>query len=144
LDEPVGAANFIDKILAREEAHHLADYKVCLELIDGLLRRRNPYIEPAAMPLSMFEDLYDQLGNADHATIDGWDYASYGNPRYFLQLLRRHTYTGAFAHPRYGGNVGGLGWSYLERLAQDVRGTTCFDWRRAQEPPLGRNPEYHG
>jgi hypothetical protein len=34
LDETIGAVNFIDKLLAREEAHHLIDYQICLELID--------------------------------------------------------------------------------------------------------------
>jgi gluconate 2-dehydrogenase subunit 3-like protein len=144
LEQPVGAANFIDKILAKEEAHHLTDYRICLELIDQLLRRRNPAIEPAAMPLSVFDDLYDQLSNADHAQIEDWDYARYGNPRYFLQLLRRHVYTGAFTHPKYGGNLGGAGWSYLEQLTRDTAGQTHFDWRRGQEPPLGTSHEYRG
>ena len=42
-DQPVGAVSFIDKIVAREEAHRLVDYKLCLEIIDRLLRQRNPY-----------------------------------------------------------------------------------------------------
>ena len=82
--------NFIDKILAREEAHRLVDYKICLELIDRLLRQRNPYEEP--------ERMLDARSTPSSTTrwraavrLAGWDYSRYGNPRFFLQLLRRHT-----------------------------------------------------
>jgi Gluconate 2-dehydrogenase subunit 3 len=149
LEQPVGAANFIDKFLAKEEAHHLISYKISLELIDLWLRQRAravlpfPYIEPADMPTSLYDDLFDALGNADKVPVQGWDYSKYDNPRFFLQLLRRHTYTGAFSHPKYGGNFGALGWSYLEELTRDAKGT-YFDWRRAQEPPLGTSTEYNG
>jgi hypothetical protein len=151
LDQPIGVVNFIDKILAREESHRLTDYKVCLELIDRVLRQRDPYEEPAQMPVSMYEDLYNQM--AQDTGVQGWDYSRYSSPRYFLQLLRRHTYTGAFSHPKYGGNAGAAGWAYLaHNLADPVTGalpsaesqTTAFDWSRALEKPLGRSPEYHG
>jgi len=36
--------------------------------------------------------------------VNGWDTADYGSPRYVLDLLRRHSFTGAFCHPKYGGN----------------------------------------
>jgi hypothetical protein len=150
LDHPIGVVNFIDKIVAREEAHRLVDYKICLELIDRVLRRRDPYEEPSKMPASMYEELYEQMANE---RVDGWDYSRYKSPRYFLQLLRRHTYTGAFSHPKYGGNAGAAAWAYLahnledpltgELPAEDDQ-TTAFDWSRALEKPLGRNPEYHG
>ena len=151
LDQPIGVVNFIDKILAREESHRLTDYKVCLELIDRVLRQRDPYEEPAEMPISMYDDLYNQM--AQDTGVQGWDYSRYSSPRYFLQLLRRHTYTGAFSHPKYGGNAGAAGWAYLaHNLADPVTGalpsaesqTTAFDWSRALEKPLGRSPEYHG
>ena len=50
---------------------------------------------------------------ADALFKDGWDRAVYDNPGYFLYILRRHTWTGAFSHPKYGGNPGGLGWAFL-------------------------------
>ena len=117
LDQPIGVVNFIDKILAREESHRLSDYKICLELIDRVLRQRDPYEEPAQMPVSMYEDLYNQM--AQDSGVQGWDYSRYGSPRYFLQLLRRHTYTGAFSHPKYGGNAGAAGWAYLAHNLTD-------------------------
>lgn len=141
LDESVGAVNFIDKLLAREEAHHLIDYRICLELIDQLLRKRNPVSEPWKLPREMYAELYQQMAVGD---VPGWDFGRYGNPRYFLQLLRRHTLTGAFSHPRYGGNAMALGWRYLEERYRDANGATLFDWGRAIEPPLGRNPDYRG
>ena len=42
MDVTVGAVNYIDNILAREESHHLIDYQICLEQIDRVLRQRNP------------------------------------------------------------------------------------------------------
>jgi hypothetical protein len=153
LDQPLGAVNFIDKILARQEAHRLVDYKICLELIDRLLRLRDPYEEPAVMPQTMYADLYDQMAADDGHSVGGWDYTRYASPRFFLQLLRRHTYTGVFSHPKYGGNAGAAGWAYLAanlinpatgKLPDLVKQAPYFDWARALEPPLGRNVEYRG
>ena len=153
LDQPVGAVNFIDKILAREEAHRLVDYKICLELIDRVLRLRNPYVEPARMPVTDYAGIYDQMANDDGRSLAGWDYSRYSDPRFFLQLLRRHTYTGAFSHPKHGGNAGAAGWAFLASNLRDPKtgrlpdpdvAKPYFDWSRALEPPLGRNPEYRG
>lgn len=141
LDESVGAVNYIDKILAREEAHHLVDYRICLELIDQILRARNPVTEPTKLPREMYAELYAQMASGN---VPGWNYGRYGSPRYFLQLLRRHTLTGAFSHPRYGGNPMALGWRYLEERYRDADGATLFDWARSLELPLGRNPAYRG
>ena len=121
--------------------HHLIDYRICLELIDGLLRARNPFVSPEQMPMQMYVDLYDQMAGND---VPGWDTARYRDPRYFLQLLRRHTLTGAFAHPRYGGNAAGSGWAYLGDRYRGQGGGTLFDWRRSLEPPLGNDPAYRG
>jgi hypothetical protein len=77
--------------------------------------------------------------------VPGWDYEAYGNPRFFLQLLRRHAITGAFAHPKYCGNAGASGWAYLEERYRDPQtGATLFNWRQAQEPPLGTSEHYRG
>jgi hypothetical protein len=141
LDQSVGIVNFIDKVLAKEENHHLIDYKICLKQIDRILRKRNPYTEPASVTKTMYEDLYSQM--AQNA-VGGWDYQVYQSPLYFLQLLRRHAFTGAFAHPKYGGNVGGLGWAYLEDTFRSSDGNTLFDWRRSIEAPLGTNTDYYG
>jgi hypothetical protein len=151
LDQPVGVVNFIDKILAREEAHRLIDYKICLEQIDRVLRLRDPYEEPARMPAQAYAELYEQM--AGGGSLAGWDYARYNNPRFFLQLLRRNTHTGAFSHPTHGGNAGAAGWAYLannlvdpltNRLPDQVARPVTFDWSRGLETPLGRNAEYRG
>ena len=142
LDQPVGVVNFIDKLLAREESQHLVDYKLCLRQIDRVLRRRNPVLEPGDMPREMFVGLYDDMWRG---AVDGWDYGTYENPRFFLQLLRRHTFTGAFSHPKYGGNAAAAGWAYLDERFRDSRsGESFFNWRRVTEPPLGTDPVYHG
>jgi hypothetical protein len=141
LDQTVGAVNFIDNLLAREENHHLIDYKICLGQIDRILRQRNPYIEPKDMVKEMYVDLYNEMAEN---SVNGWDYNQYNSPRYFLQLLRRHTYTGAFSHPKYGGNVGAVGWAYLSERLRDKQGETLFNWRRALEQPLGINSDYRG
>lgn len=140
-DEGVGVANFIDKLVAREENHHLIDYKVCLGEIDRLLRVRNPFREPRQMPTEMYVELYDQMGSGN---VPGWNYSAYDNPRYFLQLLRRHTLTGAFSHPKYCGNAGASGWAYLSERYVDETGQSLFNWRQAIEKPLGTNEHYRG
>lgn len=141
LDEPIGVVNFIDKLLARQERHHLADYKICLAQMDAVLRRRHASTDPASIPKGAYEDLYAELATNQ---VAGWDYVRYQEPAYFLKLLRRHTYTGAFSHPRHGGNAGAAGWAYLEETYRDANGQSAFDWSRALEPPLGRNPTYRG
>ncbi|WP_040547106.1 gluconate 2-dehydrogenase subunit 3 family protein [Pedosphaera parvula] len=147
MDNSVGEINYIDNILAREERHHLADYKTCLRQIDRILRTRNPYTEPSRMSRELYFALYDEMATD---RVDGWDYALYGSPQYFLYLLRRHVVTGAFCHPKYGGNAGAAGWAYLSdqyRLpspAPGKHGATLFDWRRAMESPLGVNSDYLG
>jgi hypothetical protein len=141
IDESVGAVNYVDKLLAREEAHNLVHYRICLEIIDQLLRQRNPVTEPTRLPREAYAELYNQMGSGN---VPGWDYGRYTNPTFFLQVLRRHVFTAAFSHPRYGGNPMTLGWKYLEELFSDDGGATLFDWARAIEQPLGRNLEYRG
>jgi hypothetical protein len=142
LDQSVGVVNFIDKLLAREENHHYVDYKICLGLIDKVLRTRNPYVEPHLMPKEMYIQIYNEMASGN---VSAWDYSKYNNPSYFLQLLRRHTLTGAFSHPKYGGNVGGVCWAYLsERFVDSDTKETLFDWRAALEKPLGTNEDYKG
>ena len=141
LDEEVGVVNYIDKVIARAESHNADDYRTCLSIIDGVLRQRFPGRDPATLPPEAYADLYDQMGRDD---VPGWDTARYGSPRFFLLLLRRHAMTGAFVHPRHGGNSGTAGWAYLETRFRDADGNTLFDWRQAMEAPLGRNTDYRG
>jgi hypothetical protein len=145
LDISAGVANYIDKIVAREERHQLGAYKTCLELLDRILRRRNPGKDPEFLFESQFLRLYDEMDALAPALFaDGWDRNRYNDPQYFLKLLRRHAWTGAFAHPKYGGNPGGMAWAYLSERFRTDAGTTAFDWRRAIEPPLGTSTEYLG
>jgi hypothetical protein len=131
LDEEVGVVNYIDKVVARAERHYLDDYRTCLELIDGLLRARHPGRDPATLPRDAIADLYAGV------EVGGWDASRYGSPRFFLLLLRRHAMTGAFVHPRHGGNSGTAGWAYLQDRYP-------FDWQAAIEAPLGDNTDYRG
>jgi Gluconate 2-dehydrogenase subunit 3/Glycogen recognition site of AMP-activated protein kinase len=141
VDEEVGVVNYIDKILARVEQHNADDYRTCLRIIDGLLRARFGRLDPLMLAPDIFADLYAEM---ETDRVDGWDTGRYASPRFFLLLLRRHTMTGAFVHPRSGGNSGAAGWMYLEDRYRDPQGATLFDWRRAIEAPLGHNTDYRG
>lgn len=140
LEQPIGVVNFIDKLVAAAERHRLIDYKLCLTQIDAVLRRRFPTLAPAEVSKDAYQALYAEMASD---TVEGWDKARYGSPRFFLQILRRHTYTGAFSHPKYGGNAGAAGWAWLEDRFRGRNNESCFDWRRALEPPLGQSADYH-
>ena len=147
MDIPAGVANYIDNILAREERHHLGSYRLCLPMIDRVLRRRHPGVDPVNVSDPDYKALFDDMKNRSPAlTKDGWDFAVYDNPGYFLYILRRHTWTGAFAHPKYGGNPGGLGWAFLGETYRTTADplVTAFDWARTIEVPLGNSTEYRG
>lgn len=141
LDEDVGVVNYIDKLIARAEQHNADDYRTCLSVIDGLLRRRYGGLDPLMLALDVYAELYDEMKDE---RVDGWDYGRYGSPRFFLLMLRRHAMTGAFAHPRSGGNSGAAGWMYLESRYRNEQDETLFDWRRAIEAPLGHSRDYRG
>lgn len=147
LDGSVGEVNAIDKMLAREEAHRLTDYRICLKQIDRVLRTQNPLLDPDDMSSEEYNHIYDRIAasKARDGSIPGWDYTAYEDPAYFLYLLRRHVVTAAFGHPRYGGNVGTAGWAYLaetRRFVDPKTGKTLFEWQPALEPPIGSSPHY--
>jgi hypothetical protein len=145
LDVPLGVANYIDKVVAREERHQLYAYKTCLEMLDRVLRLRNSGKDLRFLDESQFVQLYREMADDPGALYaDGWDRDRYDNPSHFLWLLRRHAWTGAFAHPKYGGNPGGLAWAYLAERFKTDDGGSAFAWWRAIEPPLGRSTEYRG
>lgn len=141
LDREVGVVNYIDKLLARGEQHHADDYHVCLGLVDALLRDRYGGLDPCMLPTEVYQGLYQEM---DADAVHGWDTFRYGSPRFFLLLLRRHAMTGAFTHPKSGGNSGAVAWAYLESRFRDENGETLFDWRQAIEAPLGHNTDYRG
>ncbi|MEZ0276374.1 MAG: gluconate 2-dehydrogenase subunit 3 family protein [Roseimicrobium sp.] len=140
LDDSAGAAFYIDHILAREENHHLVDYRICLRQLRRILGQRAPQQDPADVAKELYANLYNELA-ADN--VPGWDRSEYGRPRYFLDLLRRHAFTGAFSHPKYGGNSAAAGWAYLATETADG-GASLFDWRQSLERPLGTNNTYLG
>jgi hypothetical protein len=145
LDSSVGEVNAIDKLLAKQEAHRLIDYRLCLKQIDRALRRQNPFADPSDMSAEDYVQIYEKMADSrpGDGSIAGWDYSEYANPAFFLYLLRRHAVTAAFSHPRYAGNVGAAGWAYLsERFVDPNSKTTLFDWRAALESPLGTNSHY--
>ncbi len=142
MDESVGVVNFIDKLVAKEENHHLVDYRVCLDIINKVLSARIPTMDVFQIPKTAFEHLYDEMASGN---VPGWDYQRYGDPRYFLTLLRRHAFSGAFTHPKYHGNAGAAGWAYLqETFTTTESGKTIFDWRGNCEKPYGTSEEYLG
>ena len=143
----VGVPNYIDKILAREERHQLYAYRTCLGLIRTVLQRRFPGKDPEFLDRPAYAALYGDMaanGSGNSLFVDGWNRDLYADPYYFVYLLRRHAITGAFSHPKYGGNSGGMAWAYLEERFRADGGATAFDWRHAIEPPLGASPEYRG
>jgi hypothetical protein len=140
-DDPLGLVNFIDKVLAREEAHRVLDYTLCLDQIARVLADRAPGVAPADLGDEVLDRLYAEMDGDD---VAGWDHGAYGQPSFFCKVLRRHTYQAAFAHPKYGGNAGGAGWAWLEHRFTDGNGHTLFDWRRVMEQPLGTSPDYRG
>lgn len=150
LDQSVGEVNYIANILAREERHHLIDYKICIDIIDKLLRKRNPVVNSWQVSAEEINRLYNDMANADNTPVPDWDYSRYGDPQYFLKLLRRHCIVGAFSHPRYGGNVGCAGWNYLKEkycIKDPDTGLitgSYFNWDLAIERPLGKNVDYRG
>ena len=145
LDVSVGVTNFIDKLVAREERHRLYAYKTCLEMIDRILRARYIGRDPEFVDESGYVRLYDEMAHASPALFaDGWDPARYTSPAHFLTLLRRHAVTGAFAHPKYGGNAGAMAWAYLAERYRAADGSTLFAWRQATEKPIGTSEEYLG
>ena len=140
LDQSVGVVNFIDKLLAREEAHNLMDYQICLREIERLLRLRDPFSEPHLVSKGLFAQLYEDM----KGSVPGWNTAVYGNPSHFLRMVRRHAFLGAFAHPKYGGNAMAIGWRFLAETFREAAGTTAFAWEKAVEPPLGASRDYLG
>lgn len=144
LDGSVGEVNAIDKLLAREEAHRLVDYRLCLVQIDRALREKNPYVDPDQMSDATYVELYNEMAASKPGdrSVKGWDYSAYHDPAYFIYLLRRHAVTTAFCHPKYAGNVGGAGWAYLSERFTDPEGRTLFDWPPALEKPLGLSEYY--
>jgi len=146
LDESVGEVNYITNILAREERHHLIDYKICIGMIDRILRSRNPYVDSWEVSDTLIQQLYSEMATGK---VNGWDYTKYKDPVFFLGLLRRHSIMGAFSHPRYGGNIGGVGWAYLKEqysMTNDLGQITgtYFNWGASIEQPLGNNADYRG
>lgn len=133
--------NYVDKLLARAEQHNRDDYRTCLSIIDGIPRNRVGGLDPLMLGPEQFEQLYGEMATDN---VDGWDKGRYDSPARFLLLLRRHAMTGAFAHPKSGGNSGTAGWMYLESRFRDDQDDTLFDWRRAIDAPLGHNTDYRG
>jgi hypothetical protein len=145
LDVSLGVANYIDKAVAREERHRLYAYKTCLQMIRAILARRFPGKDPEYLDEGIYVGLYTEMADGVPSLFqDGWDAARYSNPADFLLVLRRHAITGAFAHPKWGGNPRGMAWMYLAERYRADDGETAFCWQQAIERPLGESDEYRG
>jgi hypothetical protein len=132
--------NFIDKVLAREEAHNLRDYQVCLRELERVLRLRDPFSEPHLASKLLFAQLYQEM----KGVVPDWNTAVYANPSHFLRMVRRHAFLGAFAHPKYGGNARAIGWRFLAERFREPGGASAFGWEKAIEAPLGASSDYFG
>ena len=135
----IGVVNFIDKLLARQERHHVINYQLCLSEMKQVLLRLNNTQEPEDMDEYFYARLFEIMEKNDFSV---WNKAKYDNPAYFLKALRRHIITGAFSHPRHGGNTQALGWQFLADLLSNKPEDNLFDWRQALEIPLGNNKDY--
>ena len=138
LDYDLGVTNFIDKLLARYEPHHLIRYKKCLVEMQRLLLEKNKTQEPEHMDDNCYEWLYETMKtpNSEHWRLKEINSVD------FLKTFRRHIITGALSHPRHGGNTNAIGWNFLESILSDNKGNTYFNWHRALEKPLGNNEDY--
>jgi hypothetical protein len=137
IDDSAGAANYIDKILAKEERHHLGDYNICLKQLGRIIRDRDPDFEPENASEKTYFDLYNEMATGPIGEVVGWNLSEYGSPRHFLNLLRRHAFTGAFSHPKYGGNLTTAGWQFLKSRFP-------FEWHQSLEQPMGTSTNYRG
>jgi hypothetical protein len=141
VNQSVGVVNFIDKILAKQERHRRVDYSICLEQINKVLTTRDPINPVETMRDGLFTSLYDGMATNN---LPEWDYSAYGDPSYFLKILRRHAFTGAFSHPKYGGNASAAAWAYIAERLRDDNGKTLFDWQANFEAPIGKSKDYNG
>jgi len=142
LNYDIGCVNFIDKLIAKDERHHIIDYKLCLKEIKRILLLLNQFQEPGEMDEYFYQRVYEIMINTDFSL---WDKSRYEEPDYFIKVLRRHIITAAFSHPKYGGNTLALGWQFLNALLKENNEDNAgYDWRQAIEKPLGTNTEYAG
>ena len=109
-DESPGAiearcVNFIDKVLAGEDAHALPAYQKALAALDELCRRRfdAPFV---GLPETRQDALLTEL---EGGAVPDWG-APEAKPDEFFETLRLHTILGFVLDPRYGGNHGYAGW----------------------------------
>ena len=137
IDDSAGAANYIDKILAKEERHHFGDYKICLKQLRRIIQEREPDFAPENASEKTYVEIYKEMATGPIGDVAGWNLSEYGSPRHFLNLLRRHAFTGAFSHPKYGGNVTTAGWQFLQSRFP-------FEWQQSLEQPLGTSTSYRG
>ncbi len=138
----IGCVNFIDKLISRDELHHIINYKLCLKEIKRILFALNTFQEPKEMDEYFYQRIYQIMSQNDF-TI--WNKATYENPSYFIMVLRRHIITAAFSHPKHGGNTDALGWQFLDSLLRNNNHDGAgFDWQQALEKPLGINNDYIG
>jgi gluconate 2-dehydrogenase gamma chain len=100
-----GCVNFIDKVLANEEAAVRPQYASGLVGIDAVAQALHglSFAELAA-------DAQDAvLVQIDAGSARGWPVVA-GSSAEFFEMVRVHTLTGFLADPRYGGNKSYSGW----------------------------------
>ena len=139
LEQPIGAVNFIDKLVAREERHRLGDYKICLKLIDDVLRRRFPGLAPAEVSKDAYQDLYQQMAN------ERWMVGTRASTAARTSSFNCCAATPTPVHSRIRNTAAmparraGRGSRTDSAAPKDE---SCFNWQRAIEPPLGASADY--
>jgi gluconate 2-dehydrogenase gamma chain len=103
-----GCVNFIDKVLAGEDAVALPAYRSALAELDRLCRIRFE-ADFAALPATRQDRVLAEL---ETGTIDGWS-ADAAAPEGFFATVRMHTILGFVLDPRHGGNRDYVGWKTM-------------------------------
>lgn len=103
-----GCVNFIDKLLANEEATLAPAYRAALVAFDSAVRTESGQ-GLAALGAERQTAFLERL---EDGQFSGWPETVMGQAELF-GLLRWHTLLGFLADPRHGGNRDGIGWRAL-------------------------------
>jgi gluconate 2-dehydrogenase gamma chain len=103
-----GCVNFIDKALANEDAASAPLYKVGVQGIDAVAKKRADKSFTALSP----KEQDAVLAALEDGKAEGWPEAAPPSPLFFGQVWI-HTVWGFLAEPKYGGNQDYAGWRVL-------------------------------
>ena len=99
-----GAANYIDRVLAGQNAGEKTGFTQGLAATDAYARKTHG---------APFAELSADKRDAVLTAIDGGTAEGFPNSRTFFTRIRRLTLEGTFSDPYYGGNRGFAGWDLI-------------------------------